>query len=691
MNPTQPVTRVKRDLSLRDVLLILKRQKLTMVVIFVLCLGAGAVAYKITRPTFRSSVRVLIESPVGAVDDQNKGATASADSAIGNQIAFIEEGFMVEQLNRMDPINVSKTAGDPARPRITAVATPDTNVLTITVESSNPRVPELVGNAIPAAYETLKTEQVKEAVDNAGNSVNNLLAKYQERYRTALKKLDQAKSSRALPALDGEAAIRAGRVTATQGDVEAKEAEVAAQEKLLATVEGELAALPKRHKNITVSANVGAIEAQKALLKGLEADRASKLTVWKEGTPEIKKIDAEIEQQRQRLAEIPTVLDQSDQTEDPLKQGLIGQIAGDKASLAAAKTRLAKAQDAAAKALTEFETYSKLEPSQTKLTTEVAEARAQLLQAEQNFDGLKIKQYQQQQWMAPLGSPSPAERIRPILNQYVVVAVLGGLIFALGFALLKDYVEDKVTSADDVFLISGLEPLAQMPRVPALTAPISASTSIARIAPSAELFDSYRLLRFNLLNAAERGYMGSLVITSATGSEGKSDLAADLASVMAGSGRRVVLVDANLRHPSVAPRFGLNERPGMTDVLIGEAELEQAIVPTNVPGLHVLPAGAKTTNPVDLLESAQMVSLHARLREMADLVIFDAPSCLTYADVSVLASFTDSVIVVAELGTTKRALLSRGVNMLQRSSARLVGVVLRDHQPSRRRGKRKAA
>jgi len=290
-----------------------------------------------------------------------------------------------------------------------------------------------------------------------------------------------------------------------------------------------------------------------------------------------------------------------------------------------------------------------------------------------------------------LGSASPAEKVRPILYQYAVVSVLIGLVFAVGVALIKDHIEDRITSPDEVFELCGLEPLAQMPRLPAIEAPFSTSTAIERRGPAAELFDSYRLLRFNLLNAAERGYMGSLVVTSATGSEGKSELAADLASVMAGSGRKVILVDANLRHPSVAARFGLSERPGMTDVLIGDAPLEAALVPTNVEGLHILPAGAKTTNPVDLLESAQMVSLHSSLRELADLVIFDAPSCLSYVDVSVIASFTDSVLVVAELGTTKRDLLNRGVNLLQRSSARLVGIVLREHQPKRKVRRRRAA
>ena len=269
--------------------------------------------------------------------------------------------------------------------------------------------------------------------------------------------------------------------------------------------------------------------------------------------------------------------------------------------------------------------------------------------------------------------------------------MLTGLLFSVGIALLKDHVEDRVTSADEVFELCGLEPLAQMPRTGLLPGAGTGSNAILRHEPSAELFDSYRLLRFNLLNAAERGYMGSLVITSATGSEGKSDLAADLAAVMATGGRKVILVDANLRNPSLAPRFGLAERPGLTDVLIGEASLEAALMPTDVDGLRILPAGAKTTNPVDLLESAQMVSLHSELRELADLVIFDAPSCLSFVDVSVLASFTDSVIMVSELGTTKRELLNRGVNLLQRSSARLVGVVLREQQPGKKKGRRKAA
>jgi capsular exopolysaccharide synthesis family protein len=260
----------------------------------------------------------------------------------------------------------------------------------------------------------------------------------------------------------------------------------------------------------------------------------------------------------------------------------------------------------------------------------------------------------------------------------------------VSLALLKDHIEDRVTSPQDVFQICGLEPLAQMPSLPASSA-LSASTALARHEANPALFDSYRLLRFNLLNAAERGYMGSLVVTSVTGSEGKSDLACDLAEVMASGGRRIILVDANLRNPSLAGHFSVSERPGLTDILVGDATLTQALAPTAIPGLMLLPAGAKTPNPVDLLESTQMVSLHSELREHADLIIFDAPSCLSYADVSVLASFTDSVLVVAEMGSTKRDLLNRGVQMLQRSSARLVGVVLRDKQLPRRTKRGKAA
>ena len=684
----QATKRVKRDLSLRDVLGVLRRQRFAVVAVFVLCLGAGAVAFKTTRGAWRTSLRILlVDAPTVASssnDPLEKAPLPSSVGSISTQIQIIEGGEILKRLGYGNEY-------DPFAPKIQAQQIGETNVLTLSVEAADPATPSSVAAHLGPVYAGYMKVLQDTYITNGLAYLSGRVAKYEDEYKKALAALQAAKAKRALPALEGEGGVRSGRVTATNSEVEAREADVAAAEKTLAVLEAQQRNLPTKGNVKSIQSNRGEIEGQMAAIESLKTQRASLATQWKEGTYRLVEIDAQIAEAKRRLLELPPIVDASSVTDDPLKNSLYSQIAGAKASLAATKVHLSKAESAAAQALSEFLAYSKVEPDQTKLATEVSEARSHLLESEQTLDALNLKQNQSGDPVKILSSPSPVEKIRPLLPQYVVISLLAGMIFAVALALVKDHIEDRVTSPDEVFQLCGLEPLAQMPRMPLLSAPFSASTAIERHEPSAELFDSYRLLRFNLLNAAERGYMGSLVITSASGSEGKSDLAADLASVMAGSGRKVILVDANLRNPSVATRFGLAERPGMTDVLIGEVPLEAALVPTNVEGLHVLPAGAKTTNPVDLLESSQMVSMHTSLRELADLVIFDAPSCLAFADVSVLASFTDSVLVVAELGTTKRDLLNRGVSLLQRSSARLVGVVLRESQPGRKRGRRKAA
>ncbi|HLK14186.1 MAG TPA: polysaccharide biosynthesis tyrosine autokinase [Fimbriimonadaceae bacterium] len=692
----QPTNRIKRDLSLKEVLVVLRRQWLTFAVVFMLCLAAGAISFRMTRAVFKSNLKILVEmttaGPTSAnTDPMSQVSSPTSYDSLATQIQWLDGSPMMRAIYEGHALGIYNEF-DPFSPTIEAKQVEDTNVLALTVQGSDPSIIGPVAYYLPDTYKEWLIVR-RDYVLNKGLEYLAADRLSQEiSYNSAVAAAQKAKSSRSLPALTGEASVRSGRVTQTANESDAAEAQVAVAEKNLNTLQAQLKGLSGPEKTTSVHPNNSEIESVKSEIAQLEQQKAELLQTWKEGSPKIKDVNARIESAHQHLLAIPPVMDDSPTTENPLKVGLRTQVQGARVALNQALVQKEKANVRAAKALKELEDYTKVDPTETRLEGEIVIARNRMVETQQAIDALKLKRAQvNNDPIKVISQASPIEKVRPILGQYVLVSVLAGLVLSVLVSLVKDHVEDKVTSAEDVFQLCGLEPLAQMPRMQALTAPTSASTAIERHEPPAELFDSYRLLRFNLLNAAERGYMGSLVITSATGAEGKSDLAADLASVMAAGGRRVILVDANLRNPSVAARFSLRERPGMTDVLIGEATLEEALVPTNIDGLSVLPAGAKTPNPVDLLESSQMVSLHSSLRELADLVIFDAPSCLTFADVSVLASFTDSVIVVAELGTTKRDMLNRGVNLIQRSSARLVGVVLRERQAQRKRGRRKAA
>ncbi len=693
----QPTSRVKRDLTLKDVFAMLRRQREVLIIITLLCFGGAALAFRMTRAAFRTSILIFV--PAHDSSQAAKGEVATnavrpgGDIPISTQAiklsdpGFVRELCMDNQIGTFDP-------GDPALPLMHAEQRGETNVLSVTIEANDPATAARVAVGLK---DKTYNDYIK-AFETFGLNLSKkyLVAQtyhYTEDYMAKLAALQKFKSSRTLTPLVGEDAERSQRVTQSQTEEMQSATAVAAAQERLTLLKQQKANIPKEDQTQDVRDNHAEIDGQKQLLAELQSERAKLLTQWKEDTQPIREIEAKIKTQEDRLAAIPPVVKDSDKSSrHPAELSIESEVRDAEVALATAQTQHRKAEEAEGKALSELKDYSKLEPQQALLAQEVADAKALKEGSERKLDDVNLQSNSIATPDATFGDIGKIEKIRPVPVQYFALAIIASLILGAGLALVKDHVQDRVSSPEDVFQICGLEPLAQMPSLPALPASTGSATSaIARHDINPALFDSYRLLRFNLLNAAERGYMGSLVVTSATGSEGKTDLACDLAEVMASGGRRIILVDANLRHPSLAGHFSVSERPGLTDVLVGDATLEQALMETTIPGLSILPAGARTPNPVDLLESSQMVSLHSDLRELADLIIFDAPSCLAYADVAVLASFTDSVLVVAELGTTKRDLLNRGVQMLQRSSARLVGVVLRDRQLPRRTKRGKAA
>jgi capsular exopolysaccharide synthesis family protein len=166
------------------------------------------------------------------------------------------------------------------------------------------------------------------------------------------------------------------------------------------------------------------------------------------------------------------------------------------------------------------------------------------------------------------------------------------------------------------------------------------------------------------------------VITSAGPKEGKSTTAANLAVAFAQQGQRVVLVDCDLRRPRVHTLFDVSQNPGLTNLLLGDATLDQVVRPTRVPGLSVITSGPLPPNPVELLGSQQMRDVLERIE--SDLVVLDTPPMLVASDAAVLARAADGVLMVVRAGTTQRGALQESAQQLASIGARLVGTVLND-------------
>jgi capsular exopolysaccharide synthesis family protein len=170
-----------------------------------------------------------------------------------------------------------------------------------------------------------------------------------------------------------------------------------------------------------------------------------------------------------------------------------------------------------------------------------------------------------------------------------------------------------------------------------------------------------------------------LVVSSPSAGDTKSQVAVNLAVVMAQAGQQVILVDADLRRPSLHTCFEVAQEPGLTGYMVSQdGEEALALVETGVPGLKVLPSGALPPNPADILGSQKMEQLLTHLKARADVVVFDAPPVTVAVDASVLGARTDGLLLVVRAGHTRRDRIAQAKDLLERFRVRLLGAVFTD-------------
>jgi capsular exopolysaccharide synthesis family protein len=195
--------------------------------------------------------------------------------------------------------------------------------------------------------------------------------------------------------------------------------------------------------------------------------------------------------------------------------------------------------------------------------------------------------------------------------------------------------------------------------------------------PRSPISEAYRTLRTNLDFADLDRSLKTLVVTSAGVGEGKSTTLANLAVVSAQAGRKVVLVDADLRRPMLHQLFDMGNENGLTTLMVDDSAL--ALPPlqaSGIEGLSVLTSGPLPPNPADLMGSRRMEEVIAMLAEEADQVFFDTPPVVAVTDAAVLATKVDGVLLVVSAGKTRRESARTAMQRLEQINARLVGTVL---------------
>lgn len=205
---------------------------------------------------------------------------------------------------------------------------------------------------------------------------------------------------------------------------------------------------------------------------------------------------------------------------------------------------------------------------------------------------------------------------------------------------------------------------------------------ITQLNPRSPIAEQYRTIRTNIEFSSVDEEVRSIIVTSSSPEEGKSMTAANLAIVYAQQGKRVLLIDADLRKPTVHYTFRLDNLRGLSNLLVSQSQLEGAISDTQQENLHVISSGPIPPNPSELLGSNKMKSLINEAKKVYDIIILDTPPVLAVTDAQVLANIVDGSILVVRSDQTEYELATKATETLKTAQAKILGAVLNDREQS---------
>ena len=253
----------------------------------------------------------------------------------------------------------------------------------------------------------------------------------------------------------------------------------------------------------------------------------------------------------------------------------------------------------------------------------------------------------------------------------MALAFLGGIALVVGM----DTLDNSVQTPADVEKLLGL-PVAGI--IPAQLPDPNRAPRIAHLEPLSPTSEAYRLLRTDLLFTNEEKPFKSLMSATSKPGQGSTTTMSNLAITLAQTGRRVVLVDADMRYPKLHHVFGVSGDVGLSSLLSTPGSLDAALQATEVDNLWLLPAGPPPVNPSELLLSARMKKLHEELKDRADFVVFDTPSMVAFSDGAILAALLDATLLVVRANNVPGSSEDQIQALLAKARANIIGVVLND-------------
>jgi Mrp family chromosome partitioning ATPase len=664
------------DASFRDFLEAVKRQRWVVIISLVVAAGAGLAAILLVEPTYQSSTRIVVEgrsgqqaAPVNTQDPLFK-VTAPIVTDIPTQLEQIQSGVVVS--NAVQTVigrDASLTPKEPGDPEVSARQVGLTNVIEVTVTSSNGELARRVADQLPETYKTLVVDRNSAELRQAIVFLDGLQEKAKTSLAEAETQLGKFLLDNKLSPSETEAVDRSAVEIRAEQEYNATLTEFDSETEYLRQVKSERDKLPKTIPNQTVEKNIDQIQAANQKLSDLKSERDRVSQIFDDRAVEFKQIDAQVKSQESYIASLPKVLDNQRVVRNPALQLYDDKIAESQARMKAAEARVTQRKRVWDEARARLQKYSELRDKIAGLRRQVELLKADLDNTSRSSQQLKVYENSIRNPVEIIQLPSEPKRNKPNPPLYIGFALVGGLVIAFIITIVRDRLEDKITTLDQAYRIANAPTLGYVP-----PRAFGKAARKSNALPS-RVMENYRIVRSNVLFSLTERPFKSMMITSTGAGEGKSEVASNLAIAMAGTGKSVLLVDANMHRPAVHERFSLERGPGLSDLLSNQQDLATVTRAAEIEGLHLITAGSGEVSLADGLGSGAMQKMYREMVERYDLVIFDTPAMLPRSDALSLSATVDTVVFVVKPGATTKTLMRYCIELLRHAHARLLGVV----------------
>ncbi len=712
----------ERNVTVTDYIRILYRGRWIILFAFLAVFTATVYYTFTTSPVYTASNSIIIDRS-GAMERTlfDFNTFSNQNTHISNQIEIIKSRSLAERVVRrleLSDVRDSLALFQPnddgeymtmramvnsIRGNLEVVNKKDTDIIEITYSAPSPFEAAYIVNTVAEEFSNSSAEFNRGEISDLRSFLEDQLRKKGEELRASEELLRDYQEQERVASLDEETSELVTRLSTVEAQLQEAQVTLEANQELKTSLEKQLAERRETIATEMPEISTPYLETLQAELASAVAEKTKYITAI-ESQPEgvnrqffqrnIKTYDDKINSLRAKLTEEAKKISQSSLVSDPweFSQQLVTRLLTVDAEIKASTAKINALQEVVSQYDNQLQTLPEkvLELARLQRRREVDEQT--YIMMTKKLEETKIQEAGRPRDVRIVDEAiEPLQPTKPNKRLNLALGMVLGLGLGVGITFLREYFDNTIKSHEDMEML-GFNILASIPRIEmskmeqklesrlSKLGPIEGKRIEARLIthldPKSPVSEAYRTLRTNLQFSKVQHDIRSIIVTSSGPKEGKSTTSANLAIANAQSGKKVVLVDADLRRPVVHSIFGMEKDEGLTNYLLSDIPFEKMIKKTIIENLDVVPSGVLPPNPSELLSSKQMQDLLARLRKEYDMVILDTPPIIAVTDAAIISTRVDGTILVVSANQTNYDAVLRAKSLLDNVDARIIGALL---------------